>query len=207
MTHRFEVARLVLPPLLFGTLSACAPAVRTQEAPDLLSTTESATICAAQPRVGDGGFLIWGAADGTGGGRGGGYTLDCPALKIVYDGQTVTVRAASLAEALNVFADEALLMSYYGDLRVRMPEPGLLTADPVAGVPDVLADEVNGVTVTVTQAGKPPLPLLVRGVITPQRFDLTSPVIVDIRAAKSANAWPRVVLDPVNFMVTATLGN
>ncbi|ANE43705.1 hypothetical protein SU48_07925 [Deinococcus puniceus] len=125
----------------------------------------------------------------------------------MYDGQTVTVRAASLTDALQTFADEALLLSYYADLRVRMPEPGLLTADPVQGVPDVLTEEVNAVTVTMTQAGKPPQPLLVRGLVTPQRFDLTSPVTIEIRAARTANPWPRVVLDPVNFTVTATLGN
>lgn len=201
MPHLPHLLRLTLAlPLL---LSACAPALNE---PTVLSAEQSGAICTSGPRVTDGGTLTWGTA-GEERSLPAPYDITCPDGRYMNTGQEVTVQAPTLAAALARFSEDAFLLSYYGDLRVRMPEPDLITADPLSEVAEALRDsrEVLGLEVTVTPQGGTPQRLLYRGGLTPLRFDPALPLTIRIRTQGTPNPWPTVTLDPQTGTVRATL--
>lgn len=203
MSHTLTVVRsaLVSLPLL---LASCAPSSVPVGEPVTLSADQTQSICAANPRVGNGGTLEWGAEeDATG--LSAPYSLTCPDVSFTHDGQTVTVQAASLPQALARFKEDAFLLSYYADQRIRLSEDGTLTADPLSEVAEALQDEVRGVTVTMTAQGGTPQPLFVGGQVTPRKMDGRTPVRLQFTSSGTPIAWTTVVLNP-DGVVQATMG-
>lgn len=190
---------------LLLALVACAPALEAPAEPVVLSAAQIGGICAANPRVTEGGVLLWGA-EGEEASLPGPYDVTCPDAAFSHSGGQVTVRAATLAEALARFTEDAFLLSYYADLRVRLPEPGVVTADPPASVPEALRDDLGSIEVTVTPQGGESQRLLAGGQLTPRRFDPALLLTVQIRTRRTSNPWPVVVLDPRAGVVQATLG-
>ncbi|MCP2012974.1 hypothetical protein L1280_000102 [Deinococcus sp. HSC-46F16] len=200
MTHR---RRLPLAALLL--LAACAPAASPVSEPTALSAEQVQALCAGNPRVGDRGLLLWGPPEEETS-LPGPYDVTCPDVTLTHSGTEVTVRAATLGDALARFTEDAFLLAYYADLRVRLPGPGVVSADAPDEVPEALRDDLAGIDVTVTPQGGSPQALLSGGRLTPLRFDAALPLTVRIRTRRTVNPWPTVVLDPKAGTVRATLG-
>ncbi|MPY66216.1 hypothetical protein F8S09_05815 [Deinococcus sp. SDU3-2] len=200
MTHRqwlFPWACLLL--------AACAPAAVPVGDPIVLSAEQVRGLCAGNPRVGDQGLLLWGPSEEETS-LPGPYDVTCPDVTLTHSGTEVTVRAATLGDALARFTEDAFLLAYYADLRVRLPEPGVVSADSPAELPENLQGEIAGIDVTVTPQGGAPQLLLRAGKVTPLRVDSALPLTVQTKTSRTVNPWPTVVLDPQAGTVRATLG-
>lgn len=189
------------------TLVACAPAAAPVGVgdPATLGAEQLQALCAGNPRVGDRGLLLWGPPDEETS-LPGPYAVTCPDVTLTHSGTEVTVQAATLPGALAHFAEDAFLLAYYADLRVRVPGPGVVTADSPEEVPEALRDDLAGIEVSVSVLGGAPQPLLRAGQLTPLRFDAALPLTVQIRTRHTVNPWPTVLLDPRSGSVRATLG-
>lgn len=186
-------------------LLACAPAAVPVSEPTALSAEQVRGLCAANPRVGDRGLLLWGPPEEETS-LPGPYDVTCPDVTLTHSGSEVTVRAATLGNALARFTDDAFLLAYYADLRVRLPEPGVVSADAPEEVPEALRDDLDGIEVSVSVPGGTPQALLRAGKLTLLRFDPALPLTVQIRTRRTVNPWPTVWLDPRSGTVRATLG-
>ncbi|MDL2345811.1 hypothetical protein QOL99_16900 [Deinococcus sp. MIMF12] len=195
--------RLFPGPLLL--LAACAPAAAPGAEPTALGAEQTQALCAGHPRVGDRGLLLWGPPDEETS-LPGPYAVTCPDVTLTHSGTEVTVRAATLPGALAYFSEDAFLLAYYADLRVRLPEPGVVSADAPDDLPENLRDEIAGIEVSVSVPGGAPQPLLRAGRLTPLRFDAALPLTVQIRTRRTVNPWPTVQLNPRSGTVRATLG-
>lgn len=205
--RRLRWLELGLLAVLSSLLGGCAPAAVQNTFTDL-STEDQARICAAGPRVGEGGALEYGVGAGAGSVPPD-YTLNCPDLRVQAEGRTLSVWAPTLAAALAVFRDDAYFLSYYADLRVR-PSDGRVDADLPTDVPEALQAEFAQISVTVTPlAGSapagPPLALVSRGQVTPVTLEPGTAYRIETRTRGSANPWPSVTLDPASGTVQATL--
>jgi len=189
-------------------LAACAP-TQTREQP--LSEVafapmgpELAAICAGQPRVAQGGVLIWNDGGPVEAVRQAPYRLACPEFTLDNDGATLMVQDTTLEKALTHFDREAYFLTYYADLGLHFPEDGLVSADPTAGVSEVLMDDVRKINVTAVQPGKAEMTLLKGAQVTPVRYDPAQPLKLLLRG-DPAIPWPEVTLEASRGLITASI--
>lgn len=150
-------------------------------------------------------MLVWGTEDDANS-LSAPFAVTCPTLALASNGREVTVQASTLKGAIDVFTPNAFLLAYYADLRIRVTEAGLLTADDPNEAPEALMDEVRGVEVIVTAQGGTAHRLVSRGVVTPYRFDARVPFTLNFRTGRAANPWPIVVMNPATGTVQAMKG-
>ena len=188
-------------------LVACAPAQTRGKLSDDVAFTptgqESATICANEPRVGEGGLLIWNEGTDTAS-REAPYLLSCPEFALKNDGATLLVQDSTLQKALTHFDPTAYFVSYYADLLLRFPEEGLVSADSIESVPEVLMDNVRRVRVTMNQAGKSDTVLIKNAQVTPVRYDPAQPLKLIVRG-DGPSPWPEVTIEASKGLIIAPI--
>ena len=199
--------RVVLLTLGLG-LAACAPTqTREQVSTEMAFTatgSDLAAICAGQPRVAQGGVLIWDDGGSVEALRQAPYRLSCPEFTLSNDGATLTVQDSTLQKALTHFDREAYFLSYYADLALRFPEEGLVSADSTESVSDVLMDDVRRINVTAVQSGKAEMTLLKGAQVTPVRYDPAQPLQLLLKGDQ-AIPWPEVTLEASKGLITARI--
>ena len=161
-------------------------------------------VCAAHPRVDVQGILVWG--ENLENAKAMPYDLTCSGLHIWSTQEKVTVKADNVFTALATFTDEAFLLSYLDQLRVRYLRTGQVTADPVRGVEGSLLDDVFRIKVTVTPRGGQPQLIFKNAMPYPITLPVDQAFTVDLDTADLPNPWPKVEIDPLAGQVTATLG-
>ena len=160
-------------------------------------------ICANGPRVGQGGVLIWNEGSEPTSHQAP-YLLSCPEFSVKNDGSTLMVQDSTLQQALTHFDPEAYFVSYYADLSLRFPEAGLVSADPVEGVPEALIDDVRRIRVTASQAGKTDMTLLKDAQVTPVRYDPAQPLKLTVRSDEPT-PWPEVTIEASKGLIIAPI--
>lgn len=186
--------RVSLAALLVCLAPCHAVALRWQDVP-----IDASTACSQHPRIEGQGSLAWDTD-----GHSMPYDLTCPGVTFRSDPRTVTVRAATLTEALDAFAEDTFLLVYYADLKVRLGADGVLTADPIRVLTVRMLDEAFRTVITVTPVGGPTHILMQDGVIRPYPLPADRAVTVTIAAQGNPVPWPTVVLDASTGTVTAT---
>lgn len=167
-------------------------------------TLNASEVCAAHPQVDAYGSLAWG--ENRLEGKSMPYDLTCPNMHIWTAGPTVMVKASTISQALAAFTEEAFLMSYFADLRVRYDGAGHLTADPVRDVGGSLLDDIFRIKVTVTPRGGAPHLLLQNAMPFPITLPPDQAFTLVFDTGDLPNPWPRIEIDPANGLVTALLG-
>lgn len=188
-------------------LVACAPAQTREklsgDAPFTPMGQEAAVICAGQPRIAENGVLIWN--DGPDEiPQQAPYLLSCPEFAIKNDGATLLVQGRTLQDALTHFDPGAYFLSYYADLFLRFPEEGLVSADSLESVPEVLMDNVRRVRVTASQAGKAEMILIKGAQVTPVRYDPAQPLKLILRG-DGPSPWPEVTVEASKGLIIAPI--
>ncbi|MDV6375049.1 hypothetical protein [Deinococcus arenicola] len=188
-------------------LVACAPAQTRQPlSTDALFAPvgeEAAAICAGQPRITENAVLVWnnGPQEIP---QGAPYLLSCPDFAIKNDGSTLLVQGRTLQEALTHFDPGAYFLSYYADLFLRFPEDGLVSADALDSVPEVLMDNVRRVRVTASQAGKDEMTLIRSAHVTPVRYNPAQPLKLMLRG-DGPTPWPEVTVEASKGLIIAPI--
>lgn len=202
LMHRlFLISTIVLS----ATFVSCAPTASAAGEPVILTPAQQQEICNADPRIGEDGMLIWGG-EGDANSLSAPFAVTCPTVALASNGREVTVQASTLNGAIDVFTPSAFLLAYYADLRVRVTDTGILTADDPNEAPEALMDDVRGIEVIVTPQGGDAHRLVSRGTVTPYRFDARVPFTLTFRTGRAANPWPTVVMNPATGTVLAVKG-
>lgn len=165
-------------------------------------TIDAGAVCAGTPHIEDNGTLAW--SDNPFDSAAAPYDVQCARAAFRSDGKNVIVQAASLTDAVNLFDETTFFFVYYADLKIKLDDKGVLTADPIRGLTmDRLNDGAFRTVITVTPRGGPPHLLLKDGIIKP--FTLTDQTVtVAIQQPDAPPAWPTVVLNPRTNTITAT---
>ncbi|MFK7602326.1 hypothetical protein ACI3L1_08955 [Deinococcus sp. SM5_A1] len=132
------------------------------------------------------------------------YLLSCPEFAIKNDGATLMVQGSTLQKALTRFDPTAYFVAYYADLFLRFPEEGVVSADSIESVPEVLMDNVRRVRVTATQAGKSEMILIKSAQVTPVRYDPAQPLKLIVRG-DGPTPWPEVTIEASKGLIIAPI--
>lgn len=166
----------------------------------------TAEICAANPRVEAFGMLAWGEFEGVSRP----YDLTCPDFRIWTAGKRVMVKAGNIKQALALFSEDSMFMSYFADLFIRYDGQGHLTADPVRGLTDTALDDIFRLKVTVTPRHGEPHLLLNNAMPYPLTLPADQPFSIDLTITEAATAfpipWAHIEIDPARGTVSAELG-
>lgn len=167
-------------------------------------TFDPAVVCTQNPQISVRGILLWGEDHEYV--RDDAFSLNCPSLSFGSNGKVVTVKASDIFKALAAFENDAYLLSYYEDLRVRIKPDGTVTADPVRNVNMDMITEVSRILVTVTPTGGEPQVILKNAMPYVVKLSPEQAFTITTDTLDLPNPWPTVVVDPATGMIKATIG-